>query len=339
MRDLQGYISPIIFGGPEPGVIISKTDNNQVAIGGHVGHILKTFAKRINAQLNTSNIRPSISFTNLHKLVLNGSTEIAGCVGMIIDSTDWFTYPYNVFDFGVMLPMEPYIQTYKVFVIHWEALVLTTVIFILLSACLEANSHISRPNQQRFFILNFFLNINCFRGILGQSFSQRPKASCSTKIVYSLIFLLGIITVTSYDAFLQSFMAEPPREKIIRSFDDLQSSGLKIFTYQGFVDNFLYKFTPTLMQKYSNSFKGEINYEVFERARDSLNTNYGKKLDVFRNHMQDLQKSILPIMFAKSEPGMIISKNDKNDTIIAGYVGHIFKAFAKRLNAKLHNRF
>ncbi|XP_055850552.1 uncharacterized protein LOC129915113 [Episyrphus balteatus] len=85
--------------------------------------------------------------------------------------------------------------------------------------------------------------------------------------------------VTSYDAFLQSFMTQPPREKIIKSFDMLESSGLKIYTFQNDIDVLLSKHRPLFAQKYSNLFQAETNFKTFVNFRDNLNTKYAYTLN------------------------------------------------------------
>ncbi|XP_055854426.1 uncharacterized protein LOC129918102 [Episyrphus balteatus] len=251
MGDLHGQTLSVRFGGPEPAVIMSENSNKDTKIGGYVGHILQTFAKRHNAKINTWNIYNWHTSYEILELALNGTIEIAGTHQVVADEAlKWFSYPYLVIHWGMMVPVESNIPIYKVFafVFHWEALVVTIIIFILLSVILKAAATFSRPHQN-YFKVDFIFNIDCFRGILGQSITETPNASFTTKVIYLLIFLLGIIIVTSYDAFLQSFMTQPPREKMIKSFDDIQSSSLKIYTLKvdiekwiaGFLDkeNFL----------------------------------------------------------------------------------------------------
>ncbi|XP_055854429.1 uncharacterized protein LOC129918108 [Episyrphus balteatus] len=274
MRNLKGLILPVLFGGEEPEVIISNESNGNRVIGGFLFNLLDTLAKKYNARLNTSRLTMSLSPYEIHLLVLNGTIEISAAGPLIIQVPDeWFLYPYSIFDWNVMLPVEQNIPVYKVFahVFKWKAFVLIIVLLILISALVTVSAYIKGSNQH-FHKFDFFFNIDCFRGILGGPFFQIPNASFTTKLIYSLIFLLGIMIVTSYDAFLQSFMTQPPKENIIRSFDDLQSTGMKINAFQADIDELLYKFRPQLMQKHSNLFQAINSFEDFIKIRDSLNT-------------------------------------------------------------------
>ncbi|XP_055856540.1 uncharacterized protein LOC129919621 [Episyrphus balteatus] len=271
MQNLHGIILPISLGGVQPGLIITKNSNGDTMIGGYLGNIYKSFAKRHNGRLSISYGNGTVTPGNINQLVLNGTIEIGGSMIMLSQvSFNWYSYPFTVLNWGVMLPVESNIPIYKVFafVFYWEAFILIILIFILLSISLGIAAKLSGSK------CTFFFNIDCFRGILGQSFSEDSKASYSTKIIYLLIFLLGIMIVTSYDAFLQSFMTQPPKEKLIKNFDDLQSSGLKIYLSKWEIDEFLYKLRPNFMKNYSNSFQVEPNLEILKRLRDTLNTKY-----------------------------------------------------------------
>ncbi|XP_055855079.1 uncharacterized protein LOC129918512 [Episyrphus balteatus] len=276
MQDLNGSTLPILFGGVEPGLIISQDVNGDKIFGGFLGHMFHAFAKKHNAILNTSSVNTSLSSNDIHHMVLNRTIEISGAgVKLVQFPIEYFSYPYTTMDWGVMLPVESSIPIYKVFafVFHWEAFVLTMVFIFLLSVLLKA-SVIFSGAQRLNFMRDIFFNIDCFRGILGQPFFQLPRVSFTTKIIYSCLFLLGIIIVTSYDAFLQSFMTKPPRTDRIKSFDDLKLSGLKIYALKFDVDEYLFKLKPKFMEKYSNLFISESNFETFTKLRNTLNTKY-----------------------------------------------------------------
>ncbi|XP_055854416.1 uncharacterized protein LOC129918090 [Episyrphus balteatus] len=311
MHDLRGAPFPVVFGGKEPGVIISKNENGDTVIGGYVGNTFKAFAKRHNASLNNSSVRSSLTEYDLHKLVLNGTTEISGG-GLIFleNSFEWYTYPYTLFDWGVMLPVEPNIPIYKVFVyvFDWKAFGIVIVLLILLSVSLEATAYFLGPHRF-FFKRKLICNIDCLRGLLGQSFSQTPTASISAKILYSLIFLLGIMIVTSYDAFLQSFMTQPPSEKVIRSFEDLQKSDLKILTFQPDMDELLIKLRPKFMKKYSNVFLGETSMEAFYNRRDSFDTKYAYTVTEMKWYVYEYQQKFLGQKLFRRSEELVLVKN------------------------------
>ncbi|XP_055850424.1 uncharacterized protein LOC129914993, partial [Episyrphus balteatus] len=291
MQNLQNSSLPVIFGATEPAQVVSKTANGNTIIGGHILHLFHTFAKKHNAMLDTSNVKVSFSFYDFDQRVFSGKVEISGTSWLFLeDSMDWHSYPHSYTDYGVMLPIEPNVPIYKIFafVFHWETFLILVVVVILLSTVLTAVAKLS-GSHRGFFILDYF--IDCFRGILGQSFSEESNYSFTSKLIYSLIFLLGIMIVTSYDAFLQSFMTEPPKEKTIRSFEDLNSFDLKIVALQSDIDETLFKLSPTIMKKYSNSFLGESNLKTFLKHRDSLDDNYAFALPKYKWNIYENQQN------------------------------------------------
>ncbi|XP_055923496.1 uncharacterized protein LOC129953958 [Eupeodes corollae] len=93
--------------------------------------------------------------------------------------------------------------------------------------------------------------------------------------------------VTSYDAFLQALMTEPPREIYIRSFEDLAAANLKINVRSTDID-FIFHLNPELKRTYSEVFHIENSSEKFDRERDAFNTKYAfivsnTKWDVYEN--------------------------------------------------------
>ncbi|XP_055856340.1 uncharacterized protein LOC129919481 [Episyrphus balteatus] len=268
MNNLQGIQFPVLFERVDSGVIIKVNSKGEPIFGGFMGNIFSSFAEKINARLDMSNVNTSLPPYSAHELVLNGTIEMSNSEMMLLP-IKWHSYPIAMFDWSVMVPVESTVPIYKVFafVCNWDAFAISILVLILLSVSLTATNRFSGSSY------DFFFNTDCFRGMLGQSLPQAPQASCSTKIIYSLIFLFGIMMVTSFNAFLQSFMTQPPRERIIKSFDDLQESGLKILLHKVDIDN-LFKMRPNLMKKYSNLFQIETNYVALKELRNSLNTNY-----------------------------------------------------------------
>ncbi|XP_055854444.1 uncharacterized protein LOC129918120 [Episyrphus balteatus] len=270
MSNLQGIRFPVLFELEYSGIIITVNSKGEPIFGGFIGNIFSSLAKKINARLDKSNFLVNTTFTRItHEGVMNRTIEMSGgCVGISPDNIKWYSYPIAMSDWSVMLPVESNIPIYKVFafVFNWDAFAISIMVLVLLSLSLAAANKFSGSS------FRYFFNIDCFRGMLGQSFTETPQPSCSTKIIYSQIFLHGIILVTTYNAFLQSLMTTPPKEKIIKSFDDLQASGLKIYIHLAEM-KYLSKVRPDLIKKYSNLFQVETNFVALKEMRNSLNTN------------------------------------------------------------------
>ncbi|XP_055854427.1 uncharacterized protein LOC129918103 [Episyrphus balteatus] len=309
MRDLHRITLPILFGGSEPGVILSGNVNSSKIAGGLIWHFFHAFAKRHNAKLNRSSVSTTLSSNQMHRLVFNETIEIAGASMIVVQyPIEWYSYPYQMYDVSVILPLEPSIPIYKVFayVFHGEAFGLLLVVLISLSISLATAAKFTGSSRK---LRDFLFNIDPFRGMLGQSITEEPTARLSLKILYSLIFMLGIIMVTSYDAFLQSFMTEPPKEKFIETFEDLQHSGLKILAYKADLDTLMYKIRPDFMKIYSNLFQVETDFEILTKTRDSLNTKYAFTSSTAKWNVYDNQQKFFgQQLFRWSETMLLLEK-------------------------------
>ncbi|XP_055854514.1 uncharacterized protein LOC129918166 [Episyrphus balteatus] len=310
MRDLHGLTLPVDCRGSKPAIIVSEDTNDEKIIGGFVGNIIKAFAKRHNAKLNTSNARDVITPISMYKLVLNGTVEIP-CSDMLIlqNSNIWFSYPFTQLAWGVIVPVEDHIPIYKIFafIFYWKAFAVTVLVLILLSILTEVSAF-RRGSQRAFVIRDLFFNIDCFCGILGQTFSEEPNASFTTKIIYLLIFLLGIMIVTSYNAFLQSFMTEPPGGKIIKSFDDFKSFNLKIYTTDINIQ-LMRQLRPTIMEKYSNLFISEKNFETYTRILNNLDTKYAYTLPEYKWEVYKNEQNFYGRQLFRWSDDLVLLKN------------------------------
>ncbi|XP_055856402.1 uncharacterized protein LOC129919521 isoform X2 [Episyrphus balteatus] len=115
MKNLHGITLPILFNGPEPGLIVAKTAIGNTIIGGYLWHILKAFAKKHNAKLNISNIETSLGPRDAFTLlVVNGTVEILGVFPLRLTfPANFNSYPFICYDWGVMVPKESKIPIYK----------------------------------------------------------------------------------------------------------------------------------------------------------------------------------------------------------------------------------
>ncbi|XP_055915253.1 uncharacterized protein LOC129948321 [Eupeodes corollae] len=273
MRDLKSSILPVLLAGPEPCLIVSQNEQGQTKIGGYFGHVFNAFAKKHNAILNTSLINLKLSSNQIIDLVVNKTIEISASATFpnIIKPMDFFTYPCDYIDWCVMIPIEASIPVYKIFtfVWKWKALCITLIEVLVLSVMLHVAAHLSEKKSS---LLNSLFN-DSLRGLLGQSFIERKNTSYTTKILYSVIFISGIMFVTSYDAFLQTFMTSQPTKNKLETFDDLLASNLKVLGLKIEIE-LLFEHNPIFKTKYFNMFVLESDLSTFVKIRDTFNTSF-----------------------------------------------------------------
>ncbi|XP_055918319.1 uncharacterized protein LOC129950402 [Eupeodes corollae] len=248
MHNLNGTVLNVLF--DQHDMYLQIQDDQ--ATGGPVCKMIVTFLTKHNAKLNTSYLTFStLTPDDVVNLISNKTVNFTTIPMFLELATESFAYPL-LEDVGIILPIEPRIPIFKVFtrVLSLRVFLITIVIIVLFSAILETAAFLSGNKSV---LLNFVIDLNCLRGILGQSFNQRPISRCSTKIIYLLIFLYGMMLSTSYNAFLHTFMYEPPKELFIQSLEDVRASDLKIKVSSVGIA-FIYNHVPGLKENYSEVF-------------------------------------------------------------------------------------
>ncbi|XP_055854511.1 uncharacterized protein LOC129918162 [Episyrphus balteatus] len=269
-RNFQGQQLRVVYGGTEPKIIFSKNKKGELIINGYVAHFLEALAKKHNITLIRSIINYTHTSNQLRELVRNGSVDISAAVTYPIKPFSQWTYPLEFINWCMMLPIEPSIPRYDIFleVFRPETVLITMVTIILLSAILEI-SKLQAGRKTK--LQGFIVNDNCLRGALGQPFIELRKAPLRIKLIYLQICLLGIIITTSYNSYLQTYVTSPPTVAKINSFDDLLKTNIKIIMLkEEFVE--LIKSDPRFGNKYLKIFYLEENFTRFVMKRDSLDT-------------------------------------------------------------------
>ncbi|XP_055854449.1 uncharacterized protein LOC129918123 [Episyrphus balteatus] len=273
LRDLHGYQLPLLVGGPDNNMLVSKNKLGEIVLKGCVGHLFQAFLSKHNLKIKPSNISLHLPAQQILQLVLNQSIELSTAATYPAIPMDLYTYPFDLSDWCIMLPIEPRIPIFEVFMIifHPKALIILIGIMTVLSALLESAITLTIGGKSS--LLNYFIKNSVFRGILGQSFAEEKKATITIKLIYLLICLLGLNIVTSYGAFLQTFITHPPSGKRIESFDDLLASKMKVYSLKAEVDRLTIS-EPRFRQKYYDMFLFEKNFTKYLNLNYFFNTNY-----------------------------------------------------------------
>ncbi|XP_055904984.1 uncharacterized protein LOC129940619 [Eupeodes corollae] len=274
LRNLNGYTLPIFIGGPKHTMIVTRNKYGHTVLKGFLGHLFEALLTKHNATLNSSNFDLSLPSQVILKLVLNNTIEISAAATYPEIPMDSFTYPYDLVDWCIMLPVEARMSISKVFMIIFEGNTFIIIIgmMVIFSALLEWATTITSTRYNS--LLNYFFNDSIFRGILGQSFTEeKTKASITIKLIYLLVFLLGLNVITLYGAFLQTYSTHPPSEPRIQSFDDLLASKLKVYSLKQEV-NRLVQSDEQFRTKYYGIFLFEKNFSNYAKLEFSFDTKY-----------------------------------------------------------------
>ncbi|XP_055854440.1 uncharacterized protein LOC129918117 [Episyrphus balteatus] len=77
IKNLQGMQFPVLFEAASSGVIITVNSRSETIFGGFMGNIFSSFAEKINARLDMSNVNSSLPPNSAHEGVINGTIEMA----------------------------------------------------------------------------------------------------------------------------------------------------------------------------------------------------------------------------------------------------------------------
>ncbi|XP_055854513.1 uncharacterized protein LOC129918165 [Episyrphus balteatus] len=229
-------------------------------------------AKKHNITLLRSTIDFKHSPDELIELVRNDSVDISAAIVYPDIPPDGWTYPLEYINWCLLLPIEPSIPRYDIFLVVFrlETVIATIVFVVLLSILLEVSK--LRAGKQTN-LIGFIVNDNCLRGALGQSFTEVRNAPLRIRFIYLQICLLGIIITTSYNSYLQTYVTSPPTIAKINTFDDLLKSGIKIYSYRTEFED-LIKSDQRFAHEWFEMFMFEENFARYVIFRDKMDTKF-----------------------------------------------------------------
>lgn len=275
LGNLAGYNLPIILGGSDPRIIGYTTSKGETVVAGFVGHFLQAFAKKFNAQLVEPLPAKAGGFAPAQQLiqaVRNGTVDISAGLTFPQIPIIGYSYPYEQMNWCLMMPVEPEIPGYEFFIIVFElnAFIITFLSIVIISMLLSRALYQAGYKPDLF---DVFLHDNCLRGVLGQSFSEISNPTLIVRFVYLKICVLGILLTTSYNAYFSTYVTSAPKEPALRTFDDILTSGRKIFAWAPEYNELLGRVAE--FKKYAPMFYQEPEYKKYLKMRDSFNTKYG----------------------------------------------------------------
>uniref|UniRef100_A0A2Y9D4N5 Ionotropic glutamate receptor C-terminal domain-containing protein n=1 Tax=Stomoxys calcitrans TaxID=35570 RepID=A0A2Y9D4N5_STOCA len=116
---------------------------------------------------------------------------------------------------------------------------------------------------------HLLLSDRIFRGLIGQTFMARQSTSSSLKIVYLILFVLGLYLSTLFSVSVSSLFTRPSYHPQIETANDLMKSPLKILLYEEDAFNMGIHIKP-----YQDSVILTRNFPHLQELRHNLNTTY-----------------------------------------------------------------
>lgn len=180
-----------------------------------------------------------------------------------------FAYPMQIGRIHIMVPCAQQLHVNEVF-----GIIITKNCFacILGAILLFSVLHtiIDYVSEGSFDIFNIFLNVKVINGVLGQSLTLKLTSMMALKLVYFLIFLLGLNVNTLFGAHLKTLVTSPPYHAQIKTIDDLTNSSVKLL----FDSKDITPYSLTQLQPFVPVLALAENTTVFQNSRKSMNTKY-----------------------------------------------------------------
>ncbi|KAM7345102.1 LOW QUALITY PROTEIN: uncharacterized protein ACRADG_011552 [Cochliomyia hominivorax] len=274
---------------PRSVVFIDK--KGQLQVTGFAAKMLQQFAELYNATLKMPyqpKVNDVIHYSVLYNMTKDGQIDIPMSVYPVFhsDTLRHLSYITEESKWMIMTPCAPRMQISQVYEV-----LLTPQLFLLIITFTITFSLVHTLIDNLFFNhmiwLNLLMSDRVIRGILGQSFTFKNSKVISLRLIYILIFVMGLYNSTIFSAHLQTLITSPPYHRPITSFDDLRMSGKKILLTE--YDLQIMNGTDSVLSK---KLSGIIDYTnnatYYNENRKKFNTTYSYKVtsalwEVFTN--------------------------------------------------------
>ncbi|XP_046810181.1 uncharacterized protein LOC111683161, partial [Lucilia cuprina] len=286
LKDIMGYTLLTLPDQSAPRTYLTVNKKGQMKISGYVGHFIHLLAERLNGTLKFPfpvKKGELLFYGYLEHLARNYTIDIAGTVVPVLDIKYLldYSYPYQLTNICLMIPLAKTMTFNKIFfyVMNGKVCVISVLnlyLFTLVLNLKKLNVFTRQTAGEAKYIIKFsdvILNDVALRGILGQPFKMWLKAGFFIKCIYVLLSLTGLYLSLTYVAFLQTLLTRPPKEKQIKTFNDLRQN--KIYTLVSnsevsHYENFGMSFNLLLKT---------VSYEEFSYLRSHLNNTYAYPID------------------------------------------------------------
>ncbi|XP_005175490.2 uncharacterized protein LOC101887199 [Musca domestica] len=269
---------------------------------GYVVSFLETFAKSINGTLwwplNLQDDKP-VFYQNIFDMAKADRFDIPTALvpALYGNSSKIMSRSYEERPWCIMVPVEKP-HSYKEFIyrslnpLFFLRFVLSMMV---LSLILEFSTKImySKLNQDYEITLDkIILNTKIFRGIFGCSFKLQPNSTKSLKILYTILFIRGLLITVQFSAILQSFLTHPLIVPV-KNLKDLQANNLKIVIFKNDLD-FIKNSRSLNYKRFLPGLEIFEDYYKYRELHSSFNTSYAYPVHHSQWYIYRTQQSSLP---------------------------------------------
>ncbi|XP_065369106.1 uncharacterized protein LOC135961532 [Calliphora vicina] len=261
-----------------PRSMMYRDAKDQIQFSGFAAKLVLLFAEVFNATLEMPflpKFKEVMHFSVLFNMTKHGELDIPMSEypvfsGRVLKHLSYIT---EVSKWMVMIPCASRMkisQVYEVLLTPdlFSVILIFTITFSLVHTIIE------KLFYNRMIWLNVLMSDKVIPGILGQSFALKTSRLISLRLIYILLFVMGLYNSTIFSAYLQTFITSPPYQRSITSFDDLRSKGKKILLNRLDIIN-MEGNGYQVIKHMEGTIEYTDNATLYSEYRKNFNTTYG----------------------------------------------------------------
>uniref|UniRef100_A0A1I8NVG0 Ionotropic glutamate receptor C-terminal domain-containing protein n=1 Tax=Stomoxys calcitrans TaxID=35570 RepID=A0A1I8NVG0_STOCA len=251
-----------------------KDGQGNLKLNGYVARFVMLFAERFNASLQMAyplSLSNPKHYSAIRKeMVNNNLLDIPMILDTSANGEEWLDWT-DVYEYDqglLMVPCAQTLTTREIYAIllneYFLGCILASIVVLSLAHALIDYTFDGLLQPTRI----LFSDRIC-PAILGQAYAARLSHSRSLKILYMLLFIVGLKISSQFSAKVNTLLTHPPYHRQIENFEDVLKSPTKILFFEAEAE-----IMSNFMGNYKSSVITTNNYTYMKDLQLHLNTSY-----------------------------------------------------------------
>ncbi|XP_075150353.1 uncharacterized protein LOC142224466 [Haematobia irritans] len=259
-----------------PRSLAYQDDQGNLKFNGFMARLVMLFAEKFNATLKMYKpvkIGESVYYDTLSEWVIEKKIDLAMSVHLGCLDRSSYIYGTNIVIMGkgmLIVPCAQPLTTKEVFtlLINWKFLGAVAVCTVFFSATTSLIDH--HFEGVRLILSNLLLSDRVLPSVLGQSSVDYNSSWFTLKLLYFILFFIGLSISTQFSANMNTLFTQPPSHRQIKTLADIEASSLKINFFTGSM-----KFLEGFLAPISTSIQLTNDYTLVQEWRNNFNISTG----------------------------------------------------------------
>ncbi|XP_037806570.1 uncharacterized protein LOC119600435 [Lucilia sericata] len=261
-----------------PRSVMYRDIKGQLQFSGFAAKLILLFAQVFNATLKMPyqpKINEVIHYSVLLNMTQEGKLDMPMSVHPVFSSRTLkqLSYITEVSKWRIMVPCGRRMKVSQVYEAILSPQLLFIVIFFTITFSL-VHTVIEKLFYNQMIWQNLLMSDKVIPGILGQSFALKKSSLISLRLIYILLFIMGVYNSTIFSAHLQTLITSPPFQRTITTFEEVRQSGNKILMNRLDITN-MEGNEYLVKEKMAGIIEYTDNATLYSEYRKNFNTTYG----------------------------------------------------------------